>query len=48
VLKVFEDAAVWNADFLIMFPKSDIADINWLEREFLTRLQFETTMGAAE
>ncbi len=46
--KVFEDYAVWNADFVSMFPRSDIGDINALEREFLNRIQFGTSVGAGE
>lgn len=46
--KVFEDYAVWNADFLSLFPASDIQDLNTLEREFLNFIQFATTFRASE
>jgi hypothetical protein len=40
--KVFEDYAVWNADFLSLFPQSNIQDLNALEREFLNFMNFMT------
>ena len=46
--KVFEDYAVWNADFLALFPQSTIADLNQLEREFLNSMHFETAFKASD
>lgn len=46
--KVFEDYAVWNADFLSLFPSTDIQDLNTLEREFLNFLQYATTFKASD
>src|SRR5689334_16884451 len=46
--KVFEDYAVWNADFLSLFPQTDIQDLNTLEREFLNFLQYATTFKASD
>jgi hypothetical protein len=46
--KVFEDYAVWNADFLALFPLSNIGDLNSLEREFLNAIQFNTTFKASD
>lgn len=46
--KVFEDYAVWNADFLSLFPQSDIQDLNALERVFLDLIGYATTFKASE
>jgi hypothetical protein len=46
--KVFEDYAVWNADFVAMFPKSNIQDINNLERSFLNGIAFNTAFSASD
>jgi hypothetical protein len=46
--KVFEDYAVWNADFLSLFPQSNIYDLNALEREFLNAMNFLTGFKASE
>ena len=46
--KVFEDYAVWNADFLTLFPESDINDLNNLEMAFLNYLNFETQFLASD
>ncbi len=46
--KVFEDYAVWNADFLSLFPQSSIQDLNALEREFLNFMGFMTTFKASD
>lgn len=45
--KVWEDLAVWNADFLCHFPNLDIDDLNRLEREFLMHLQFTVSLTAS-
>ena len=39
--KVFEDYAVWNVDFMNMVPLSSVEDLNKLERNFLTCLNFK-------
>lgn len=46
--KCFEDYAVWNADFVSMFRRSDIQDLNSLERSFLTTIEFATTFHASD
>lgn len=38
--KVWEDLAVWNADFVALFPKLSVTDLNSLEREMLTALDY--------
>ncbi len=45
---VYTDYAVWNADFLSLFPQMDIQDLNSLEREFLNFIQYATTFKASE
>lgn len=44
--KVWEDLAVWNADFLSVFPNLTIDDLNRLERDFLMHLQFTVTLNS--
>lgn len=46
--KVFEDAVVWNADFLSLFPDTDIESLNTLEREFLILLDFKASVKSSE
>mmetsp|Transcript_30121 Transcript_30121/g.33647 ORF Transcript_30121/g.33647 Transcript_30121/m.33647 type:complete len:331 (-) Transcript_30121:127-1119(-) len=46
--KVWEEAAVWNADFLAVFPSVKVEDLNNLERHFLRKLNFEVTITATE
>jgi len=45
--KVWEDLAVWNADFLTIFPDLNVTDLNRLEREMLTALEFVVSLKAS-
>lgn len=45
--KVWEDQAVWNVDFLSMFPSLTLEDLNSLERNFLKLLKYDVSMKAS-
>jgi len=45
--KVWEDQAVWNVDFLNVFPTLNVGDLNLLERETLDLLQYNVSMHAS-
>jgi len=45
--KVWEDQAVWNADFLSVFPNLQITDLNRLERQFLNAIKFMVTLKSS-
>lgn len=46
--KVWEDLAVWNVDWLEgTFPNLKVVDINHLEREFLSALQFTVALKSS-
>jgi len=45
--KVWEDLAVWNADFVALFPGLSILDLNSLEREMLTALDYVVGLKAS-
>jgi len=45
--KVWEEQAVWNADFLQVFPKIQITDLNRLERQFLNAIKFMVTLKSS-
>jgi len=45
--KVWEYLAVWNADFIVVFPKLTISDLNALEREMLTALDYVVGLKAS-
>lgn len=45
--KVWEDQAVWNVDFLSVFPKVTVKDLNSLERAMLNALQFNVSLKAS-
>jgi len=45
--KIWEDVAVWNVDFLQVFPNVDVSDLNRLEREYLGLLQFTVSLSAS-
>jgi hypothetical protein len=45
--KVWEDQAVWNVDFLNVFPNLTVKDLNNLEREVLNGLQFNVSLKAS-
>ncbi len=46
--KVWEDQAVWNVDFLSVFPNVSVKDLNALERKFLEVLSYNVGMKASE
>ena len=47
--KVWEEQAVWNVDFLSIFPKKlEIEYINTLERKFLKLLRYNVSLKASE
>jgi len=46
--KVWEDLAVWNVDWLEgTFPNVTVQDLNLLEKEFLSSLQFTVSLKAS-
>jgi hypothetical protein len=45
--KVFEEQAVWNVDFLSVFPDLSISDLNTLERQFINAIQFMVTLKSS-
>jgi hypothetical protein len=45
--KVWEDLAVWNADFLHLFRGLSVAHLNELEKYLLNYLQFNVTVRAS-
>lgn len=45
--KVWEDQAVWNVDFLNVFPNLTVDDLNQLERHYLNSLQFNVSLKAS-
>jgi len=45
--KVWEDLAVWNADFCALFPGLSINDLNCLEREMLIALDYVVGLKAS-
>jgi hypothetical protein len=45
--KVWEDLAVWNADFLQVFPNISVDDLNRLERQFLNAIQYMVTLKSS-
>lgn len=46
--KVWEDQAVWNVDFLDLFPLATPFDLGQLEKVLLTLLGFEVTLSGSE
>jgi len=46
--KVWEDLAVWNVDFLNLFPNLTLKDLNRLEREYLIALNYSVALKAGE
>jgi len=46
--KVWEDLAVWNVDFLNLFPNLTLKDLNRLEREYLMALNYSVALKAGE
>jgi len=45
--KVWEDLAVWNADFISLFPGIGLPDLNRLEREMLIALDYVVGLKAS-
>jgi hypothetical protein len=45
--KVWEDLAVWNVDFLSLFPNLSLSDLNRLEREYLISLNYTVALTAS-
>eukprot|EP01098_Paradermamoeba_levis_P001162 TRINITY_DN1130_c0_g1_i3.p1 TRINITY_DN1130_c0_g1~~TRINITY_DN1130_c0_g1_i3.p1 ORF type:complete len:273 (-),score=55.91 TRINITY_DN1130_c0_g1_i3:191-1009(-) len=44
--KVWEEQAVWNVDFLSIFPNVTVRDLNKMEKKLLEALQYNVTLGA--
>eukprot|EP01088_Endostelium_zonatum_P018725 TRINITY_DN6106_c0_g1_i1.p1 TRINITY_DN6106_c0_g1~~TRINITY_DN6106_c0_g1_i1.p1 ORF type:complete len:433 (-),score=103.02 TRINITY_DN6106_c0_g1_i1:44-1342(-) len=42
--KVWEDQAVWNVDFLSVYPGADVSDFNALEKTLLEKIQYNVTL----
>jgi len=45
--KVWEDQAVWNVDFLNVFPLLSVDDLNRLERQFLNAIRYMVTLKSS-
>jgi hypothetical protein len=45
--KVWEDLAVWNVDFLSLFPNLKLHDLNRLELEYLSSLHYTVSLSAS-
>jgi len=45
--KIWEETAVWNADYRQSFPNLSVSNINQLERQFLKGLEFNLTLKAS-
>ncbi|GAM20073.1 hypothetical protein SAMD00019534_032480 [Acytostelium subglobosum LB1] len=45
--KVWEDQSVWNVDFLPVFDNLTAADLNNLERQFLSLIQYNVSLTAS-
>lgn len=45
--KVWEDQAVWNVDFVSVFPSVDVQDLNELEKVFLKLIQYNVSLPAS-
>jgi len=46
--KVWEDQAVWNVDFLDLFPLTTPHDLGQLEKKLLSLLSFDVSLKASE
>jgi len=46
--KVWEDLAVWNVDFIELFPNVTVKDLNKLERVVLESIEFNVSIKASE
>jgi len=45
--KVWEDQAVWNVDFLNVFPYISVDDLNRIERQYLNAIQYMVTLKSS-
>ncbi|KAJ3218874.1 hypothetical protein HDU67_003829, partial [Dinochytrium kinnereticum] len=45
--KVWDDHAVWNIDFCQIFPDVDVADMNELERWYMSAIQYNVSVKAS-
>lgn len=45
--KVWEDQAVWNVDFVNVFPRLSVADLNRMEKIVLALLQYNVSLHAS-
>jgi hypothetical protein len=46
--KVWEDLAVWNVDFLSVFPSVDVQDLGRMEKKILSLLCFDVSLSAKQ
>jgi hypothetical protein len=46
--KVWEDSSIWNVDMCQLFPALSLKNINWLEAELLTQLEFDVSVSATD
>ena len=46
--KVYEDQAVWNVDFIELFPSINVKELNRLEQATLGFLEFSVSIAASE
>jgi len=46
--KVWEDQAVWNVDFIDMFPSTTPYDLGQLEKKLLALLSFDVSLKASQ
>jgi hypothetical protein len=46
--KVWEDQAVWNVDFIDMFPSTTPYDLGQMEKKLLGLLQFDVSLKASQ
>jgi len=42
--KVWEEQAVWNVDFVAVFPEAKVTDFNFLERDFLDLINYNVSV----
>eukprot|EP01102_Stenamoeba_stenopodia_P007505 TRINITY_DN2098_c0_g1_i1.p1 TRINITY_DN2098_c0_g1~~TRINITY_DN2098_c0_g1_i1.p1 ORF type:complete len:868 (-),score=205.54 TRINITY_DN2098_c0_g1_i1:137-2740(-) len=45
--KVWEELAIWNVDFLSIFPNLSVKDLNTMEKQFLMYLQYNVSLKAS-
>jgi hypothetical protein len=45
---VWEDQAVWNVDFIDLFPSTTPHDLGQLEKKMLALLKFDVSLKASE